>query len=141
MTSDLASLRDSVRIIGRHFADRLRYPRGTRLVMGNALVARLLYSLSKQAQVTLALETSVERMGQGTDGAVQSLVLLHNPRGVLPLAPTTRRLALIGEDAATVRLGGYSGPGVSPVAVREALTIVMPTAGVRHVAGPGRTTT
>jgi len=75
MTGSMASLRHSVRIIGRHFADRLRYPRGTRLVMGNALVARLLYSLSKQAQVTLALETSVERMGQGTDGAVQSLVL------------------------------------------------------------------
>ena len=75
MTGSMASLRHSARIIGRHFADRLRYPRGTRLVMGNALVARLLYSLSKQAQVTLALETSVERMGQGADGTVQSLVL------------------------------------------------------------------
>ena len=35
----------AARLIGRYAFDRLRYPRGTRLVMGNALVARLFYSL------------------------------------------------------------------------------------------------
>ena len=30
-----------VRLAGRYIIDRLRYPRGTRLVVGNALVARL----------------------------------------------------------------------------------------------------
>ncbi len=32
----------------RYLADRLRYPRGTRLMMGNALMARLFYSLKKR---------------------------------------------------------------------------------------------
>lgn len=32
-------------IVARHASDRLRYSRGTRLVMGNALIGRLLYSL------------------------------------------------------------------------------------------------
>ncbi|MDO9504289.1 FAD-binding protein [Hydrogenophaga sp.] len=35
----------SVKLVARHAADRMRYPRGTRLVMGNALVARLFHSL------------------------------------------------------------------------------------------------
>ncbi|MDM0066852.1 FAD-dependent oxidoreductase [Variovorax sp. J31P207] len=35
----------SARLVLRYAADRLRYPRGTRLVMGNALVARLFQSL------------------------------------------------------------------------------------------------
>lgn len=35
----------SARLLARHAADRLRYPRGTRLMMGNALVARLLQSV------------------------------------------------------------------------------------------------
>jgi succinate dehydrogenase/fumarate reductase flavoprotein subunit len=62
MTKSLASLKHSVRIVLRHALDRLRYPRGTRLVMGNALVARLLYSLTQQPKVTLALNTSVEAL-------------------------------------------------------------------------------
>ena len=40
----------SARLVLRHAMDRLRYPRGTRLVMGNALVARLFHSL-RQAGV------------------------------------------------------------------------------------------
>ncbi|MGE0333252.1 MAG: FAD-dependent oxidoreductase [Ramlibacter sp.] len=35
----------SARLVLRYAVDRLRHPRGTRLVMGNALVARLLHSL------------------------------------------------------------------------------------------------
>ncbi|MFM0715489.1 FAD-dependent oxidoreductase [Paraburkholderia strydomiana] len=35
-------------VVGRYMLDRLRYPRGTQLVMGNALAARLFYSLRKQ---------------------------------------------------------------------------------------------
>ena len=57
MTQSWASFKQACRILLRHARDRLTYPRGTRLVMGNALVARLLYSLSQQAQVTLALNT------------------------------------------------------------------------------------
>lgn len=74
LTKSFASLRHSLRIILRHGLDRLSHPRGTRLVMGNALVARLLYSLSKQTQVTLALNTSVERFERDAKG-VRGVVL------------------------------------------------------------------
>jgi succinate dehydrogenase/fumarate reductase flavoprotein subunit len=41
-----SNFKHSARLVGRHVADRLKgFPRGTRLVMGNALVARLLHSL------------------------------------------------------------------------------------------------
>jgi succinate dehydrogenase/fumarate reductase flavoprotein subunit len=74
LTKSFASFKHALRIIGRHASDRLSHPRGTRLVMGNALVARLLYSLSKQANVTLALNTSVDQFGRGASG-VESLEL------------------------------------------------------------------
>ncbi len=73
LTKSWASFRHAIKIIARHGLDRLSHPRGTRLVMGNALVARLLYSLSKQAGVTLALNTSVQRFerdGASVTGAV-----------------------------------------------------------------------
>lgn len=66
MTQSWASLRHSVRILARHLWDRMRYPRGTRLVMGNALVGRLLYSLSRHAKVTLAMKTTVTSLGEPT---------------------------------------------------------------------------
>lgn len=68
MTKSWPSLKHSVRIVLRHLADRLRYPRGTRLVMGNALVARLLYSLQQRGNVTLAMETEVSGFATGTNG-------------------------------------------------------------------------
>ena len=74
LTKSFASFKHALRIIGRHASDRLSHPRGTRLVMGNALVARLLYSLSKHTNVTLALNTSVDQFGRGASG-VESLEL------------------------------------------------------------------
>lgn len=74
MTKSWSSLTHSVRIVLRHLADRLRYPRGTRLVMGNALVARLLYSLQQRGNVTLAMETEVSEFATGTNG-VEGLTL------------------------------------------------------------------
>jgi succinate dehydrogenase/fumarate reductase flavoprotein subunit len=74
MSRSVASLRHSAGILGRHAVDRLRHARGTRLVMGNALVARLLYSLSRQGEVSLALDTTVERIERTADG-VDSIVL------------------------------------------------------------------
>jgi succinate dehydrogenase/fumarate reductase flavoprotein subunit len=73
LTKSFASFKHALKIIARHGMDRLSHPRGTRLVMGNALVARLLYSLSKHASVTLALNTSVEhieRDAAGVNGVV-----------------------------------------------------------------------
>ena len=56
----LASLVHSTRLLGRYAWDRLSgHGRGTRLVMGNALVARLLYSLI-QAGVDIRYGTRLE---------------------------------------------------------------------------------
>jgi succinate dehydrogenase/fumarate reductase flavoprotein subunit len=56
-----ASFRHSAGLVLRYFADRLRYPRGTRLVMGNALVARLYASL-RDAGVRVAFGTRLDEL-------------------------------------------------------------------------------
>jgi succinate dehydrogenase/fumarate reductase flavoprotein subunit len=67
----------ATRIVLRHLADRLRYPRGTRLLMGNALIGRLLLSLRERG-VALMLGTTVTALERDADGAVSSLTLEHN---------------------------------------------------------------
>jgi hypothetical protein len=47
--------------------DRLSHARGTRLVMGNALVGHLLYALSKQGTATLALMPPILSVGRYPD--------------------------------------------------------------------------
>jgi succinate dehydrogenase/fumarate reductase flavoprotein subunit len=47
--ASVAATRAAASLLWRHARDRLRYPRGTRLLMGNALVARLFYSLRQRA--------------------------------------------------------------------------------------------
>ncbi|MGD9549093.1 MAG: glycoside hydrolase family 3 C-terminal domain-containing protein [Candidatus Krumholzibacteriia bacterium] len=59
--------------------------------------------------------------------AQESLVLLKNEAGTLPLRRDLREIAVVGPDAAEVRLGGYSGPGNDPVSILE---------GIRAAAGP-----
>ncbi len=113
LTSSWASFKHAARLLVRHGLDRLAHPRGTRLVMGNALVGRLLYSLSKFENVTLALNTSVAALGQ-RQGAVKS-VMLRQPdtlrnvgaSGGVVLAsggfnrhPSLRKTLLPGADAA-----------------------------------------
>lgn len=71
------SFKHAVKLLVRHASDRLRHPRGTRLVMGNALVGRLLVSLSQHANVTLVLQTSVQRIQRNADG-IQSVTLLQD---------------------------------------------------------------
>ena len=44
----LKNFTHAARLTGRYLLDRLRYSRGTRLTMGNALTARLFYSLKKR---------------------------------------------------------------------------------------------
>lgn len=61
------------RMLTRHGADRLRYKRGTSLAMGNALVARLLYSLRKQ-EVPVLFETALAELVR-EDGRVVGAVL------------------------------------------------------------------
>lgn len=61
------------RTLLRHAGDRLRHPRGTRLVMGNALAGRLLLSLRERG-VALLTRASVTELQRGADG-VDALVL------------------------------------------------------------------
>lgn len=53
--------------------------------------------------------------------ALESIVLLQNERGVLPLSPAVRSVAVIGPDADPARLGGYSGPGNAPVSIWQGI--------------------
>ena len=68
-----ASFVHATKLLARHALDRLKYPRGTRLVMGNALAGRLLLSLIKR-DVDIVLETSVASLQQ-SNGAVTGVVL------------------------------------------------------------------
>jgi len=71
------------------------------------------------------------------EAARASMVLLRNEAGILPLdAGRLRTLAVIGTDAAEARLGGYSGPGNSPVSILDGLRARVPE--VRYAPGPGR---
>ena len=73
LTETWKSLRYSVRIIVRHFLDKLFHPRSTRLVMGNAMIARMLYSYI-QRQGLLVTNTEVTQLLQAED-SVQGVVL------------------------------------------------------------------
>ena len=67
----LGNFLHAAKLFARYFADRLRYPRGTRLTMGNALVGRLYYSLRKRNVPILFDATIVELIGDrdGVTGA------------------------------------------------------------------------
>jgi beta-glucosidase len=73
------------------------------------------------------------------EAARASMVLLRN-EGVLPLSPSVRSIAVIGEDAEEARLGGYSGPGNEKVSIATGLTQRLGEDAVRFVPGPGRST-
>ncbi|AQH01166.1 FAD-binding dehydrogenase [Burkholderia sp. KK1] len=67
MTKSFASLRHAAKLLARHARDRMSSPRGTRLVMGNALIGRLLYSLLERG-VTVLTSTKVEALHSGANG-------------------------------------------------------------------------
>jgi succinate dehydrogenase/fumarate reductase flavoprotein subunit len=93
-----AALRRAVRILTRHARDRLSHSRGTRLVMGNALVARLLASL-RARKVPLALGTRTERLVL-RDGRVTGAVLL---------ARDGARTEVKAKRGVILATGGFSG--------------------------------
>ena len=61
----------SMKLFARYLADRLCYPRGTRVMMGNALVARLFYALQKRNVPILFDASIVDVIGDksGVSGA------------------------------------------------------------------------
>lgn len=66
-----------------------------------------------EAEQAVAVTNCAEHKALALEAARKTLVLLKNEGGLLPLdASKLRSLAVIGPNAATVRLGGYSGdPG------------------------------
>ena len=58
----------SLKLIARHLWDRLTHPRGTRVLIGNALVGRCLLSLKKRKVPvwTDAAVTALQPMGGGS---------------------------------------------------------------------------
>ncbi|WP_250479004.1 MULTISPECIES: FAD-dependent oxidoreductase [unclassified Caballeronia] len=112
MTKSLASFRHAAKLLARHARDRMSSPRGTRLVMGNALIGRLLYSLLQRG-VTVLTSTKVEALHAGANG-IEAVTLSQinerrrvNVKGGVILAsggfnrhPMRRAEMLPGTDAA-----------------------------------------
>jgi succinate dehydrogenase/fumarate reductase flavoprotein subunit len=71
--ASFAAFRSAVSLLARYATDRLRYRRGTRLVMGNALVARLFYSLRRN-HVPVRLNAALQELIVA-DGRVAGAVL------------------------------------------------------------------
>ncbi|HWE06553.1 MAG TPA: FAD-dependent oxidoreductase, partial [Rhizomicrobium sp.] len=76
----LANFAHAAKLLVRYALDRLRYPRGTRLTMGNALTARLFYSL-KQRGIEILFNTSIAAI-DCRDGRVAGATL-STPAGEL----------------------------------------------------------
>ena len=79
LTQSWASFKYALRIITRHARDRLLWPRGTRLVMGNALIGRLLLSLLKRG-VQIVTDTELSSLVQ-QGSAIQGVVLTQSRQG------------------------------------------------------------
>jgi succinate dehydrogenase/fumarate reductase flavoprotein subunit len=77
--SSVASLRHAARLLLRYGADRLRHPRGTRLVMGNALAGRLFHSLLQRG---VPVVTSTAAIDLTVADSRVSGATLESPGGV-----------------------------------------------------------
>jgi len=64
---------------------------------------------------------SPEHRALALEAARQSIVLLKNENGALPLKKDIRTIAVLGPGAEAERLGGYSGSGIEVVSVLEGL--------------------
>jgi len=86
-----------------------------------------------------AVNGRAEHAALAREAARASIVLLKNDRGLLPLSPAIRSVAVIGVDAEEARLGGYSGPGIAKVSVLDGFRQALgPATAVRYAPGPGR---
>ncbi|MCS3726044.1 FAD-dependent oxidoreductase [Bradyrhizobium betae] len=86
---NLTNLRHAAGLLARHALDRISYKRGTRLIMGNALVARLFAGI-RRAGVDLRFETGLRDIicdGDAVVGAVLSSpageLRIHARKGVV----------------------------------------------------------
>src|SRR4051812_3142740 len=77
--ASVANFTAAAKLLLRHAADRLRFKRGTRLVMGNALVGRLYHSL-RQRDVPIAYEAKLVELVQNKDRAEGAVVDIGDKR-------------------------------------------------------------
>jgi beta-glucosidase-like glycosyl hydrolase len=86
------------------------------------------------------LNGHAEHRALARKAAAESVVLLKNEGGVLPVGRGVRSIAVIGPDAVEARLGGYSGPGVRKVPLLEAIRerAEASKTAVRYTEGCGR---
>ena len=106
--ASLTALRAAASLLWRHARDRLRYRRGTRLLMGNALVARLFYSLRRNG-VPVWLNASLQELTVAA-GRVCGAVLMVN--GSLRRVTARRGIVLAtgGFGGSVERLNDYVRP-------------------------------
>lgn len=109
--SSFAAFRKAASLLARYGADRLRYRRGTRLLMGNALAARLFYSLRRN-NVPVWLDAPLHELtmsGGRVTGAIISVAgarrRVSARRGVV--------LATGGFGGSVERLNDYVRPPLS----------------------------
>jgi succinate dehydrogenase/fumarate reductase flavoprotein subunit len=127
----------SAKLFGRYLADRLRYQRGTRLMMGNALIGRLYYSLQKR-KVPMLFDAPIgELIGDhsGVKGARLRVggrdISVRTRRGVvlatggyahnkalrdafMPKPVPTHSMSCEGNSGDGVQLGRHLGAAISP---------------------------
>lgn len=73
-------------------------------------------------ETAVAITNCAEHRALALEAAHKAIILLKNEGALLPLDPTQlRTLAVIGPNAAAIRLGGYSGDPIAPVSVLEGL--------------------
>jgi FAD binding domain len=91
MKRSLVSFKHALHLLVRHALDRLHQPRGTRLVMGNALIGRLLFSLLERPNITLSLHTSLRSIHANQNGVSAIDIVQH---GHQKKVSVTKRLIL-----------------------------------------------
>jgi len=101
LTETWKSFSYSVRIIVRHFLDKLLHPRSTRLVMGNAMIARMLYSYI-QRKGLLVTNTEVTQLLQDSN-CIQGVVLQQT----LPDGSVVKR-TLHSKGGVVMASGGFN---------------------------------
>ena len=85
----LANFAHAAKLLVRYALDRLRYPRGTRLTMGNALTARLFYSLKQRGVEILfnatiaAIDCRDGRVAGATIAAADGEIYVKARKGVV----------------------------------------------------------
>lgn len=111
--------------------------------VARVLKAKFELGLFENPYVDAPVEPNTDRIAAARAlarrAAREACVLLKNEKQALPLTANLRSIAVIGPDAAEVRLGGYSGPGNTPVSIFDGIRSHLDTSAmVRYAKGCSR---